>query len=191
MRGKLMSPGSLTRRQFMAGVAVAPLIGVALPSHAAPIAKTITKTITKTLAFENLHTHETLRTTFWQNGRVVTESARAIDRILRDHRTGDVHPIATDLLHVLHEVRSRLETEAPFQIISGYRSPRTNATLASAGSGVATRSLHLQGKAIDIRIPGVPLASLHRVAVDLKAGGVGLYRSSNFVHIDVGPVRYW
>lgn len=167
----------------MAGVAAAPFIGVALPSHAAPLVKT--------LAFENLHTHETLRTTFWQNGRVVTESTHAIDRILRDHRTGDVHPIATDLLHVLHDVRSRLETEAPFQIISGYRSPRTNNTLASAGSGVATRSLHLLGKAIDIRIPGVPLTSLHRIAVDLKAGGVGLYRSSNFVHIDVGPVRYW
>jgi len=167
----------------MAGAVAAPLVGFALPSQAAPAAKA--------LAFENLHTRERLRTTFWQNGRVVPESARAIDHILRDHRTGDVHPIETELLHVLHEIRRRLMTEAPFQIISGYRSPRTNATLASAGSGVATGSLHLQGKAIDIRVPGVPLATLHRTAIELKAGGVGLYRSSDFVHIDVGRVRYW
>ncbi|MFO1189729.1 MAG: DUF882 domain-containing protein [Alphaproteobacteria bacterium] len=167
----------------MAGMAAAPVLGCAWPSQAAPIAKT--------LAFENLHTHETLRTTFWQNGRLVPESAHAIDHILRDHRTGDIHPIETDLLHALYEIRHRLMTDAPFQIISGYRSPRTNTTLASASSGVATRSLHLLGQAIDIRVPGVPLASLHRTAVEMKAGGVGLYRSSDFVHIDVGPVRYW
>lgn len=173
-----------TRRWVVAGVALAPFVGRVSPSRATVVGA-------KTLAFENLHTRETLRSTFWRDGCIVGESARAIDSILRDHRTGEVHPIEADLLLALFEIRRRLETDAPFQVISGYRSPRTNLKLASTGRGVASKSLHLQGKAIDVRVPGVPLDVLHRAAVGIRAGGVGLYRASDFVHIDVGPIRYW
>jgi uncharacterized protein YcbK (DUF882 family) len=86
---------------------------------------------------------------------------------------------------------SRLESRETVQIISGYRSPQSNAALHVASSGVAVRSLHMEGKAFDLRIPGVPLARLRDIAWTLQGGGVGYYPGSNFVHVDVGRVRRW
>ena len=114
-----------------------------------------------------------------------------IDHILRDHRTGEVKAIDTRLLDLAHAVGESLRDHGPFHVISGYRSPKTNALLRAGGNGVAGKSLHLQGKALDIRLPGTDLPVLHRAAVDLKGGGVGYYPGPNFVHIDVGRVRYW
>jgi uncharacterized protein YcbK (DUF882 family) len=143
------------------------------------------------LGFNNLHTGEVLDQPYWIQGDYVPETLAAINRVLRDHRTNEVAAIDTGLLDLLHRVHARLGNPKPFQVISGYRSPASNASLASHSSGVAKRSLHMQGKAIDVRVPGVALADLHRTGLTLKGGGVGYYPGSNFVHLDVGRVRAW
>jgi uncharacterized protein YcbK (DUF882 family) len=84
-----------------------------------------------------------------------------------------------------------VDSNKPFQVISGYRSPKTNRLLRAKSKGVAKRSLHMQGKAIDIRLPGIDIGQLRQAAISLQAGGVGLYRKSNFIHLDTGRVRYW
>jgi len=146
---------------------------------------------TRTLSFYHLHTGESLKTTYWADGRPIPGALTEIDYILRDFRTGAIKPIDPDLLNLLHRVRRSLGTTEPFHVISGYRSPTTNATLASHSTGVARHSLHLEGMAIDVRVPGRPLRTLHKAAVAQKAGGVGMYPKSNFVHMDTGRVRYW
>jgi uncharacterized protein YcbK (DUF882 family) len=111
--------------------------------------------------------------------------------VLRDFRTDESHPIDRRLLDLLHNLSQRVGTRAPFQVISGYRSPATNAMLRAESSGVASRSLHMQGMAIDIALQDVALADLRQAALDLQSGGVGYYPTSGFVHVDVGRVRRW
>ena len=143
------------------------------------------------LSFNNLHTGEKLDQPYWIEGDYVPETLAAINRVLRDHRTDQVAAIDTGLLDLLHRVNATLGTAQPFQVISGYRSPASNQMLSSHSSGVAKRSLHMQGKAIDVRLPGIPLADLRRAGLMLKGGGVGYYPGSNFVHLDIGRVRTW
>jgi uncharacterized protein YcbK (DUF882 family) len=145
----------------------------------------------RSLAFDNLHTGERLAVDYWVDGRYVPDALSAVNRVLRDFRTGDVHPIDPGLLDLLGALRAKLDTGVALQVISGYRSPVTNARLHEASSGVATKSLHMQGQAIDIRIAGRPLDSVRRAALSLRRGGVGYYPKSNFVHVDVGRVRAW
>ena len=143
------------------------------------------------LGFLNLHTGEKADLPYWIEGDYVPDSLAEINRVLRDHRTGQVAAIDTGLLDLLHRVNAALGASQPFQVISGYRSPASNQMLSNNSSGVATRSLHMQGKAIDIRLPGIPLADLRRAGLMLRGGGVGYYPGSNFVHLDVGRVRTW
>jgi uncharacterized protein YcbK (DUF882 family) len=143
------------------------------------------------LGFLNLHTGEKADLPYWIQGDYVPESLAEINRILRDHRSGQVAAIDTQLLDLLHRVNSALGASQPFQVISGYRSPASNRMLAGNSSGVAKRSLHMEGKAIDIRLPGIQLADLRRAGLMLRSGGVGYYPGSNFVHLDVGRVRTW
>jgi len=143
------------------------------------------------LSFENLHTGERLDTVYWVNGAYQPGALRAINVLLRDFRTGDVYPIDRKLLDLLVRLRARLNTAAPIQVISGYRSPETNAMLASYSDGVAAGSLHMSGMAIDIRVPGRSLRSVHRVALAMAEGGVGYYPRTDFVHVDTGSVRRW
>jgi uncharacterized protein YcbK (DUF882 family) len=145
----------------------------------------------RNLSFHNLHTGENLSVTYWADGQPVPEALADVNHILRDFRTNEIQPIDLRLLDLLHHIRQALDTNVPFHIISGYRSPATNKKLRSKGSGVAKRSLHMQGKAIDVRVPGRPLNLLHKAAVAQKSGGVGKYPKSGFVHVDVGRVRYW
>ncbi len=145
----------------------------------------------RSLSFYNTHTGEELEVVYWARGKYRKQALADIDHILRDHRTGDVKTIDTRLLDLAHDLGESLGNRGPFHIISGYRSPKTNALLRAHGSGVAGKSLHLKGKALDIRLPGTDLPVLHRAAVDLKGGGVGYYPGPDFVHIDVGRVRYW
>ena len=114
-----------------------------------------------------------------------------IDRNLRDFRTGDVHPIDPQLVDLLHDLRLKMHSKSPFEVISGYRSPATNAQLASASGGVVRKSFHLRGMAIDIRLPDRNLRQLRNAALALRRGGVGYYPKPDFVHVDVGPVRSW
>ncbi len=144
------------------------------------------------LSFVHTHTGETLRVAFRAEGDFVASALNMVNRFLRDHRTGDVHPIDPALLDQLHRISELTGSRAPFQVISGYRSDRTNTMLRTRGrGGVARSSLHLQGRAIDVRLADVPLEDLRDAARSLAAGGVGYYAESGFVHIDTGRVRYW
>jgi len=143
------------------------------------------------LTLRNLHTNEMVAVVYWSNGRYQPSALGKIYDLLRDHRRDEVHPIDPRLLDLLHRLRLATSARAPFEIISGYRSPQTNAVLRAGSSGVAKRSYHMRGEAVDIRLPCCGLDHLHRQALKLRGGGVGLYRRSQFVHVDVGPVRQW
>jgi uncharacterized protein YcbK (DUF882 family) len=125
------------------------------------------------LSFYHLHTGERLKVTYWADGQHVPEALVEINRILRDFRTDETWPIDSSVLDLLHRVQQSLGTDEPYHIISGYRSPTTNTKLANAGRGVARQSLHLAGKAIDVRVPGRPLRKLQQAAIAQKSGGVG------------------
>lgn len=143
------------------------------------------------LSFDNLHTGEKLNTVYWADGEYVAESLADINRVLRDYRTGEIFSIDVRLLDALAALRIKLETARPFEVISGYRSPKTNLMLRNQSHGVAENSLHLKGMAADVRISSIKLSVLRQAAVSLRAGGVGYYPVSQFVHIDVGRVRLW
>lgn len=143
------------------------------------------------LSFMNTHTGDTFADAYWEAGHYVPDAMAAINHVMRDHRTGEVHPIDSRLIDLLHTLKANVGAAAPFQIISGYRSPATNATLAANSNGVATRSLHTQGRAIDIRVAGVPLTRLRDSAIAMQAGGVGFYPGPDFIHVDTGRVRRW
>jgi len=145
----------------------------------------------RSLSFYNTHTGEDLKAVYCEQGALVPDALYSINYILRDFRTGDIKEIDTNLLDLLFTLQQKLKTSEPFHIISGYRSPATNSFLRENGHGVAAHSMHLQGKAIDMRLPGYDLKTLHDAAVELQLGGVGYYPDPNFVHVDVGRVRYW
>lgn len=145
----------------------------------------------RNLSFLNTHTGERLALTYFEQGRYLSDALQEVNYLLRDHRTDDVVDIDTALLDQLYNLRVMLGVNKPFHIISGYRSPYTNALLQERSSGVATHSLHMQGRAIDIRIEGFNTKHLRNAAIAMQAGGVGYYRRSNFVHIDTGRVRTW
>lgn len=144
------------------------------------------------LAFHNLHTGERLKTIYWERGEYLPSALAEIDAILRDHRTGEVWQMAPELIDLVHGLTARLGTAQPVQIISGYRSPATNALLHADDPGrVARRSLHLTGEAVDLRFEGHSLRRVRKAALALGGGGVGYYPNSGFVHVDVGRVRSW
>ena len=145
----------------------------------------------RVLALKNLHTGESLRATFWVDGHYLKDELRAVDHVLRDHRSGDVHAMDPKLLDQLYLLQQAVGVGGSFHVISGYRSPATNAVLRSNSSGVAKKSLHMLGKAIDIRLPGCRLDRLRKAALALQAGGVGYYPESAFIHVDTGRVRRW
>jgi len=139
----------------------------------------------------NLHTGDKLDAVYFEKGAYVTDALSEAMRVLRDWRNGEEHMMDPRLFDVLHGIAGKLDAAAPFQIISGYRSPATNAMLHARSEGVASHSQHMLGKASDIRIQGVALADLRKAAMSLRAGGVGFYPVSDFVHVDVGPIRQW
>ncbi|MCF8483496.1 MAG: DUF882 domain-containing protein [Rhodospirillum sp.] len=146
----------------------------------------------RTLSFFNLHTGETLKRTYWADGRYDPQTLREINHLLRDYRTGEVATIDRDLLNLLHQLGQTLRTSEPFQVISGYRSPTTNELLRkTGGGGVAKKSYHMKGMAIDVALDSRSVKDLRRAALGLRSGGVGYYPKSGFVHVDVGKVRSW
>jgi len=183
------SESSISRRRFLTLGSIAALAGIfPCKVFGSPVGISQPE---RSLAFYNTHTGEQLRTVYWVQGNYLEDSLGEINHILRDHLTNEIKDIDTRLLDLLFAIGNELETQQPFQVISGYRSPETNAFLRAHSTGVAEHSLHLVGKAIDIRAPGRDLRVLQKTAVALKGGGVGYYPKSDFVHVDVGRVRYW
>lgn len=177
----------IDRRSFLLFGAAAATNVIAAPAIAAPK----TKRPERSLHLQNLHTGESVRTVYWTEGHYDRRAMMAISRVLRDHRTDEVHSIDPAVIDLLSTLGRKISLKGPFQIISGYRSPRSNAMLAALSDGVADRSLHIQGKAVDIRVAGMSASKLGTAAKGLRAGGVGVYRASNFVHVDSGRVRSW
>ena len=176
----------ISRRQFL----LAATAGMATLCASQAFAKTAMSG-ERRLRFYNLHTGEKLRATYWVEGDYIQDELASINILLRDHRSGDIEAIDPALLDQLFLLQQQVEHSGTFHIISGYRSPKTNNALRTNSSGVAKRSLHMQGRAIDIRLPGVELKHLRQAALDLRAGGVGYYPNSNFVHLDTGRPRFW
>ncbi len=184
----------LNRRSFLGYGAAATAAALAPGTVQAATATPAAKRRERVLSFFHTHTGERLTTPYCCDGVYQPEALARINHLLRDFRQNEVRPIDPQLLDLLHELGGTLDVDTPFHVISGYRSPVTNTMLRERGgdhTGVASRSLHMVGKAIDIRVPGVKLDDLRAAARSLKLGGVGFYPSSNFVHVDTGRVRYW
>lgn len=178
------------RRRFLKAVAGAALAmpALSLPRFGHAL---VNSRHAKRLAFEHTHTGERVALVYRVEDAYVPASLRTLDHFLRDFRTGDQHRIDPQLLDILSSLAAVTGSKAPFQVISAYRSPHTNARLRERGRGVAKASLHLEGRAIDIRLPDVALADLRDAALSLKAGGVGYYPGPEFVHVDTGRIRAW
>ena len=179
------SPGSIKfqRRQLLCAAAAAPLL--ALPQIG------LARSGGRELSFSHAHTGETLRAVYWENGAYLPDALNEINHLMRDFRSGEVFPIDPHLLDLVHKIQARAGNANTFTVFSAFRSPATNKKLRESSSGVAKKSFHMQGKALDIQLSGVSADKLHKIALSLEKGGVGLYRSSGFVHVDVGPVRRW
>ena len=175
----------MTRRGFLGGLAA---IGVAalLPSRALASPRG-----ERRLSFVHTHTGERLTTVYWGDGAYQAPELARLEAFLRDFRTGERHAIDPALLDQLHAVVEATGTAAPFQVISGFRSPRTNDSLRASGGGQARHSLHMRGQAIDIRLGDVRSRVLRDAALELARGGVGYYPGEDFVHLDTGRVRHW
>ncbi|MBE9568618.1 MAG: DUF882 domain-containing protein [Proteobacteria bacterium] len=185
---------TLSRRGFLTSVAgmAAALSSPGLMASAAPAsAAALAASKDRELSFYNTHTGEKLTATFWSDGNYLDDGLEQINWILRDHRAGVASAMDPKLLDLLHQLQSKVEHQGEFHIISGYRSSATNQMLSKKSSGVAKRSYHMRGKAIDVRLPGFDTHQLRKAAIALKSGGVGYYSRSNFVHLDIGRVRYW
>lgn len=176
----------VSRRSFLALG-----LGTAAALVTSPLEAAVRALPERGLHLYNTHTGEYLRTVYWAEGRYLTKSLVQINKFLRDHRSGDIHQMDPRLLDAMVAVHKKFGAKGAIHIISGYRSPQTNATLVANSDGVAHNSLHMTGKAVDIRIPGQSTKIVGRAAKSLRAGGVGTYPSSNFVHMDTGRVRYW
>jgi uncharacterized protein YcbK (DUF882 family) len=179
----------LPRRAFLRAT------GAAVLTLGAPALARATTAITpkgaRGLKLHNLHTNETLAADYWIEGKYQPEVLAGFNRFLRDWRNNQEHQIDPRLFDLLHDIHAGLDAKDGFQVISGYRSPQTNGMLHEKSSGVASHSLHMEGMAMDVRVPGKALTMLHDCALRQGKGGVGFYPQSNFVHVDVGRVRRW
>jgi uncharacterized protein YcbK (DUF882 family) len=183
--GVRKEPPNPARRRFLSGLASLSALALAAPASAFEGREE------RVLSFFNTHTSDRLTLPYFADGGYLVDSLSRLDRFLRDHRTGEEHRMDPSLFDLLHDLRRATGARKPFQVISAYRSPRTNDMLHAASRGVAQRSMHLSGQAIDIRVSDVSSAVLRDAAKELKRGGVGYYRQSDFVHVDTGRVRFW
>jgi len=181
----------VSRRDFLRS-AIVTTGGIVASLSAAPVFSAVLKKKERVLSFYNIHTEEKSKIQYWANGHYLRDGIAEINQLLRDHRSGGHANMDTRLLDTLYLMQNRLENHHSFEVISGYRSPETNRYLRSMDkSGVAKRSYHTKGRAIDIRLPGTQLSDLRKVALSTRSGGVGYYPSSNFLHLDTGRYRSW
>ena len=185
----------LDRRSFL-GLGAATLGGVLIPALSSPASAAVFKNGvisggSRRLSFRNAHTGESFSGVYRVGNKYLPDAFRQINTVLRDFRTDQSYPMDPRVIDIIYTVHRMTGQNTPFEIISGYRSPKTNAMLRSNSSGVAKKSLHMEGRAIDLRMEGFSTRRLRDIASNLEAGGVGYYSRSNFVHIDSGDVRTW
>jgi uncharacterized protein YcbK (DUF882 family) len=187
----------LTRRKLLkagllgASAAIVPIGADAANWVVAPVNLILRPPAVRELSFYNVHTGEMLKTIYFEKGAYVPGALLEVNYFFRDFRANEVKTIDPRLLDLLHRINRALDTSQPFNLISGYRSPATNALLASQSEGVAHHSLHMYGMASDINVQGRSLTLLRTVALAMLGGGVGYYPRSDFVHVDTGRVRRW
>lgn len=189
-----VSGTTLTRRDVLRAGALGGLLLSTLSAAPASAASRLMIPATQgamSITFRNQHTGESFNGVYRVGDRYLPEAFEQINTVLRDFRTGEAFPIDPRVLDILFAMRERIGTHAPFEILSGYRSPKTNAYLQKISDGVAQNSLHMTGQAIDLRLPGYSTRKLSDIAGKLKAGGVGYYQKSDFIHVDTGQVRHW
>jgi uncharacterized protein YcbK (DUF882 family) len=174
----------VSRRAFLRGAGIA-AVGVAASR------RTLAQDERRVLSFVHTHTGEHLTAAYFVAGAYCEGVLAQVNQLLRDFRTETVFPIDRGVLDRLFAVQSMAGSREPFEVISGYRSPATNAALRSASHGVAEHSLHMQGRAIDVRLSGFSTARLAMLARSQMGGGTGYYHVSDFVHLDTGAVRIW
>jgi uncharacterized protein YcbK (DUF882 family) len=184
------SPLRLSRRGFLRGLLVGGSVAFVQGLPVRAMASDLVAP-DRSIWLVNTHTGEELSTEFFRAGSYADESLTALNHLLRDYRTGDVAPIDPRLFDLLHDMARLADCEPRYEVISGYRSPATNAMLSAQSGGVAKRSLHTQGQAIDVRLVGYRTDRLRDLALSMKSGGVGYYRKSDFIHVDTGRVRTW
>jgi uncharacterized protein YcbK (DUF882 family) len=184
-----------SRRELLLAACAGGVASVAAwPRRATAAARTsdaVSPSASSWLELYNTHTGETLAIEFRNAGGYIATALAKLEHLLRDHRAEESHPIDPALYDQLSDVATSARRDARYEVISGYRSPDTNARMKAAGRGVATRSLHTSGQAIDIRLKGASCAAVRDIALGFARGGVGYYRSSDFVHLDTGRVRHW
>ncbi|MFG0834644.1 DUF882 domain-containing protein [Aeromonas bivalvium] len=176
----------ISRRRLLLGAGCA--MGASLLSFPALASRS---THSRELSFFNLNTGERVKASYWEQGRYLPDGLAELNHLLRDYRRDEVFNMDRKLFDQLFLLQQRLGHRGEIQLISGYRSPATNAAKHRRSKGVAKRSYHTLGQAVDVRLQGVQLAHLHKAALQLKVGGVGYYPSDNFVHLDTGPARSW
>ena len=181
-----------TRRRFLQASLAASALLLAPWNAWAKVGKMITELPERTVSLYNINTGELLsRFIYWQDGNYIKEALDEISYLLRDHRNDTVKPIDPLVIDQVFTLGRTFEAFQPFEIISGYRTEETNQSLRSRSRRVAKHSLHIEGRAIDLRLPGVSTKQLRAAALSLRNGGVGYYPKRSFVHIDSGPVRNW
>lgn len=181
----MKAPKHRHRRHFLKS-----LLGTSLAGLLFPV-KHVMAVDEKQLSFYHTHTGKKLDVTFSRGGEFIDSALKEVNEFLSDFRTGDIIEIDPHLLDLIYDVRESLGSKGRFEVISAYRSPKTNNMLRGRSSGVARNSQHLLGKAIDVRLPDIELPKLRDAALAQKCGGVGYYAESNFVHIDTGRIRRW
>lgn len=185
----------MNRRSFLA-LGVKATVGLCL-AQATPVWATIPASLAekskkpRSLSFYHTHTKERLDIIYAKLGKYDPKALAQINNYLRDFRTSEVHTIDPAILDILWTVQQKMCCDSTYEVISGYRSPKTNQQLRKKTTGVAKRSLHMKGQAIDVRITGKKTKIVRDCAISLKSGGVGYYAKSNFVHLDTGRVRFW
>ncbi len=143
------------------------------------------------ISFKNQHTGDVFSGAYRVGDKYIPDAFDKINFVMRDHRSDEIFPIDPRVIDIMYSVHKATGSSAPFEILSGYRCPKTNAMLRAKSGGVARNSLHMTGQAVDVRLPGHSMRHVRDIAKSLKAGGVGYYRRSNFVHMDTGNVRSW
>ncbi len=181
----------MNRREFATLLSGAGLAALSPSLSWATMQQTAAPKLSRSIMLRSIHTGESGAFNYMIDGQLVRPELERLFHLLRDHRSGDVHPIDSKLLEQLYRLQQAHGKDTPFEVISGYRSAKTNAMLGAKSGGVAKKSFHMQGRAIDINMPGVALSELHRSATAMQAGGVGKYTRSGFIHIDTGHVRSW
>ncbi|MFU8895864.1 MAG: YcbK family protein [Gammaproteobacteria bacterium] len=179
----LSDHGQARRRIVFAGAAA----GALLLAPAAALAARRPRA----LDFYHTHTGQRLRVTYAEGDLLIPGALEEINEFLRDFRSGEAHPMDPELLNILHQLQTATGGKGPYEIISAFRSPQTNNMLRANSDGVAQRSLHMEGRAMDVRLKGVETRKLRQAALALQAGGVGYYQRSDFIHVDTGRVRFW